>query len=136
MQIHRRSMLRMTAGALAFLPGSRTLHAAAKTTVQQLNVAAEAPVLKRELFTSPAIIDSIELLRGERDYFVRVRSRDGTVGVSVTNSRAAYLYPILNGRVIPYFRPGKIDMKTHLTRRLTPWSTKSSISSARTETCC
>ena len=115
MQIHRRNMLRMTAGALAFLPGSRTLQAAAKTTVQQLDAAAEAPILKRELFTSPVIIDSIELLRGERDYFVRVRSRDGAVGVSVTNSRAAYLYPILNGRVIPYFR-GKDarDLDDHL----------------------
>ena len=117
MQVHRRKMLQMTAGAgaLALLPESHDSQAAAPVTVQQLDAAAEAPVLKREFFTSPVIIESIELLRGRQDYFVRVRSRDGAEGVSVTNSRAAYLYPILNQRVIPYFR-GKDarDLDDHL----------------------
>jgi L-alanine-DL-glutamate epimerase-like enolase superfamily enzyme len=110
-------MLQMTAGAgaLALLPRSRTLRAAAGVSIEQLDAAAEAPVLKRQLFTSPVVIDSIELLRGERDYFVRVRSRDGAEGISVTNSRAAYLYPILNRLVIPYFH-GKDarDLDDHL----------------------
>jgi L-alanine-DL-glutamate epimerase-like enolase superfamily enzyme len=91
-------------GALALLHKPRVALAADDFTVNQLDAAAATPVLKRKLFTSPVLIDSIELLRGERDYFVRVRSRDGAEGISVTNSRAAYLHPILNRQVIPYFR--------------------------------
>jgi L-alanine-DL-glutamate epimerase-like enolase superfamily enzyme len=98
-------MLQMAAGAgaLTILPGSRFAQAAGDFTVQQLDAAAAADVLKRQMFSSPVIIESIELLRGERDYFVRVRSGDGAEGISVTNSRAAYLYPILKRLVIPYF---------------------------------
>ena len=53
--------------------------------------------------TSPVIVESIELLRAGREYVVRVRSTDGAEGISLTNSRAAYLYPILNRLVVPYF---------------------------------
>ncbi|MFQ5928691.1 MAG: mandelate racemase/muconate lactonizing enzyme family protein, partial [Acidobacteriota bacterium] len=46
---------------------------------------------------------------------VRVRSKDGAQGISLTNSRAAYLYAILNQLVIPYFI-GKDarDLESHL----------------------
>jgi L-alanine-DL-glutamate epimerase-like enolase superfamily enzyme len=103
------------AGALSLLSGSKAARAASGVSSQRLDGAAAKPVLKRDEFGSPVIIDSIELLRGRRDYFVRVRSRDGAEGISVTNSRAAYLYPILNQLVIPYFR-GKDarDLETHL----------------------
>ncbi len=89
MHVNRQNMLQMTAaaGTLALLQQSRATRAAGDFTVQQLDAAAAAPVLKREQFASPVIVDSIELLRGERDYFVRVRSRDGAEGISVTNSR-------------------------------------------------
>ena len=117
MHMNRRNMLQMTAaaGAALFLRGKDGLQAAGHATAQQLDVAAATPVLRRELFTSPVIIESVELLRGEHDYFVRVRSRDGAEGVSVTNSRAAYLYPILSQLVTPYFR-GKDarDLDAHL----------------------
>jgi len=105
MHVHRRKMLQMTAGAgaLAVLGERHTVQAAAKATVEQLDAAAAAPVLKRELFSAPVVIESIQLLRGRRDWFVRVRSRDGAEGVAVTNSRAAYLYPILNKLIVPYF---------------------------------
>jgi L-alanine-DL-glutamate epimerase-like enolase superfamily enzyme len=104
--MNRRRALQITAGAgaLSLLPRPQTARAAAPVTVQQLDRAAAAPVLKRELFASPVMIDSVELLRGPRDYFVRVRSRDGAEGISVTNSRAAYLHPILNRLVAPFFR--------------------------------
>ena len=74
-----------------------------KTSLTQLNEAAAAPVLKISSIKSPVKIASIELLRGRRNYFVRTRSTDGAVGVAVTNGRAAYLYPILQKLVIPYF---------------------------------
>ncbi len=106
MLVNRRKILQMAAatGTLALLHKPRVGQAADDFTINQLDAAAATPVLKRKLFNSPVIIDSIELLHGERDYFVRVRSRDGAEGISVTNSRAAYLHPILNRQVIPYFR--------------------------------
>jgi len=60
------------------------------------------------------VIDSIELLKTGRDTFVRVRSRDGAQGISLTNGRA-YLYPIFEQCVAPYFK-GKDarDLETHL----------------------
>jgi L-alanine-DL-glutamate epimerase-like enolase superfamily enzyme len=61
------------------------------------------------------VIESIELLRKDREYIVRVRSKDGAEGVAVTNSRPDYLSPILNKLVIPYFI-GKDarDLEEHL----------------------
>ena len=44
------------------------------------------PVLKKELFTSPVIIQSVELLRWENSYLCRVRSADGAEGISVAHS--------------------------------------------------
>ena len=70
---------------------------------EELQKAASAPVLRLEGIDSPLIIESIRLLRKEREYFVHVRSEDGAEGISVTNSQVEYLYPILNRRVIPYF---------------------------------
>ena len=40
------------------------------------------PVLKKELFTSPVIIDSIEYLRDRNNFLCRVRSKDGAEGIS------------------------------------------------------
>ena len=41
------------------------------------------PVFKRELFPSPVIIESIELLRDRNNFLCRVRSTDGAEGISV-----------------------------------------------------
>ena len=117
MFVNRRRFVQMTAGAgaLSLAEGSRTRAAQTTVDVDQLDRAAAAPILKRDFIKSPVMIESIELLRGKRDYFVRVRSKDGAEGISVTNSRAAYLYPILNKLVIPYFL-GKDarDLEAHL----------------------
>ena len=87
----------------------------ARLTAGELDRAAEAPVLQLDALDTPLLIDSIELLQKGREYFVRVRSKDGAEGLSVTNSRAAYLHPILNRLVIPYFI-GKDarDLEEHL----------------------
>ncbi len=44
------------------------------------------PVLKRELFASPVIIETLELLRYKDSFLCRVRSRDGAEGISVGHS--------------------------------------------------
>ena len=124
MDVNRRRFFELTAGAgvLSALQGCRgvadgprTTSPLSKVTVEELDKAAEKPVLQLDGLSSPVVIQSIELLQKDRDYFVRVRSKDGAEGVALTNERAPYLYPILNKLVIPYFI-GKDarDLETHL----------------------
>jgi L-alanine-DL-glutamate epimerase-like enolase superfamily enzyme len=61
------------------------------------------PVLKRELFASTVIIESLELLRYKDSYLCRVRSRDGAEGISVAHSGIAALYPIFLLYLKPFF---------------------------------
>ncbi len=54
------------------------------------------PVLKKALFTSPVIIETIELLRLGRSFLCRVRSTEKAEGISVSNDLyISSLYPIL-----------------------------------------
>ncbi len=63
----------------------------------------EKPVFHlRRLFKSPVQIESIELLRNGRYFFVRSRSRDGAVGVCQTKQVEDFI-PILLNRVIPFY---------------------------------
>jgi L-alanine-DL-glutamate epimerase-like enolase superfamily enzyme len=48
-----------------------------------LDEALAKPVLRRELFTEPVIIESLELLRDRNSTICRVRSKEGVEGVSV-----------------------------------------------------
>jgi len=52
------------------------------------------PVLKRELFPTPVIIETLELLRYKDSFLCRVRSPDGAEGISVGHSALKALYPI------------------------------------------
>lgn len=61
------------------------------------------PVLKRELFTSPVIIKSVELLRWQDSFLCRVRSADGAEGISVAHSDMKRLYPIFLHKLQPFF---------------------------------
>lgn len=61
------------------------------------------PVLKRELFSSPVIIQSVELLRWGNSYLCRVRSRDGAEGISVAHGGIDRLYPIFLRNLQPFF---------------------------------
>jgi L-alanine-DL-glutamate epimerase-like enolase superfamily enzyme len=105
MKFNRRNFIKsgIGAGILATTQGCVSAVRSGQTSIAQLDKAAAAPVLKAESITSPVKIASVELLRDENDFFVRTRSTDGAIGVSITNSRAAYLYPILQQLVIPYF---------------------------------
>jgi L-alanine-DL-glutamate epimerase-like enolase superfamily enzyme len=62
------------------------------------------PVFRKELFTSPVIIDEIELLRYEDSFLCRVRSTDGQEGISVGHSgQLRSLYPIFLNLIKPFF---------------------------------
>ena len=61
------------------------------------------PVLKRELFATPVIIETLELLRYKDNFLCRVRSRDGAEGLSVGHSRLDALYPLFLHNLQPFF---------------------------------
>lgn len=62
------------------------------------------PVLKKELFTSPVIIERLELLRLQDNFLCRVTSTDGAEGISVGNNmQMIALYPIFTHRLQPFF---------------------------------
>jgi L-alanine-DL-glutamate epimerase-like enolase superfamily enzyme len=61
------------------------------------------PVLKRELFPTPVIIESLELLRYQDNFLCRVRSHDGAEGLSVGHSGLDVLYPIFIHNLQPFF---------------------------------
>lgn len=84
-------------------------------TTADLDAAAARPVLKKDLFDTPVVIDSVGLLKKGNEHLVHVRSQDGAEGIALTNERGAYLYPIFNKLVAPYF-PGKDarDLEEHL----------------------
>jgi hypothetical protein len=111
MRINRRSLLAggIGAGAIGLAPASAAQRKAGAPapggpSPQDLDRAAAAPVLKLDALKSPVIIESIKLLRKDKQYLVHVRSRDGAEGVSFPNPpRADYLDKILKQLVIPFF---------------------------------
>ena len=124
MTLTRRSLLSGTVGGLA-LSACRLQSARHQDThggEEQERLAAELeriaaePVLRKDLFPEPVILESMELLRNGEDIMVRVRSTDGAEGVSVTNSWWLFdTHPILLRRVAPYL-VGKDarDLEAHL----------------------
>src|SRR5262245_44577967 len=73
------------------------------TTDDALYAAAARPVLDAKRFIKdPVIIESVELLRVDREHFVRVRAKGGAEGVSVDNGRIRVLHPILTQLIAPY----------------------------------
>lgn len=52
------------------------------TDYETLDKVLKEPVLKRDLFTTPVTIESLELLRDRDSLLYRVRSRDGAEGIS------------------------------------------------------
>jgi L-alanine-DL-glutamate epimerase-like enolase superfamily enzyme len=111
MRINRRSLLTggIGAGTIGLAPAGAAQRkagtpASGGPSLQDLDRAAAAPVLKLEALKSPVIIESITLLRKDKQYLVQVRSRDGAEGVSFPNPpRADYLDKIFKQLVIPFF---------------------------------
>jgi L-alanine-DL-glutamate epimerase-like enolase superfamily enzyme len=61
------------------------------------------PVLKRELFPVPVVIETLELLRQDDSFLCRVRSRDGAEGLSVGHSGLRVLHPLFVHNLQPFF---------------------------------
>ncbi len=61
------------------------------------------PVLKKELFTAPVIIETLELLHLKDSFLCRVRSTDGSEGISVGHSGMRTLFPIFLNNLQPFF---------------------------------
>ena len=75
-----------------------------QTDYSQLDEVLKQPVLKRDLFSSPVIIESCDLLEYHGNYMVRVRSTDGAEGYCVGhNIRMPHLYPIQLMLINPFF---------------------------------
>src|SRR4051812_8113447 len=118
MKLSRRNFLHLTAAGAAgsvISDGGTAKAIPADTLESRLLEAGKRPGLDAKLFTSPILIESIELLRKGKEHFVRVRSKDGAEGISVDDGRMNVLYPIFNHLVVPYFI-GKDarDLEEHL----------------------
>ena len=113
MAINRRKFLSTTlAGGLASTWPLFSIGRAASAHVldevqnryEKLDQILKQPVFKRDLFNSPVIIDTLELLRYENSFLCRVRSKDGAVGMSVGHSgQLRSLYPIFTNNLQPFF---------------------------------
>lgn len=103
MKCNRRCFLRTATAAGAVSLVSTKFARGASPGVDELDQAAGRPVLDMTGFKEPIVIESVELLRKGREYFVRVRSTDGAEGISVDNGRAEILAPIMKRLVMPYF---------------------------------
>lgn len=68
-----------------------------------LDEALQKSVLKKELFSSPVIIESVELLRFEDSFLCRVRSVEGAEGISVGHSEMQVLWPLFLSKLQPFF---------------------------------
>jgi len=95
--------LAAAAGAMSFADGRQAFANEEQPSIEALDRAAEALVLKLRGIDTPVVIESIELLRNGGEIFVHVRSKDGAEGVALTNGRAGLLHPIFRQAVVPYF---------------------------------
>jgi L-alanine-DL-glutamate epimerase-like enolase superfamily enzyme len=71
---------------------------------EKLDKILQQPVFKKDLFKSPVIIETLELLRNGNSFLCRVRSKNGEEGISVGHGgQLRSLYPIFNNLLKPFF---------------------------------
>jgi L-alanine-DL-glutamate epimerase-like enolase superfamily enzyme len=79
------------------------------------------PVLKRELFTSPVIIETIELLRDRHNFLCRVRSRDGAEGISIGHPyQSRHSWPVMKSLMDGFIGKDARDLDGLITRASEP----------------
>ncbi|MCF7972747.1 MAG: mandelate racemase/muconate lactonizing enzyme family protein [Phycisphaerae bacterium] len=105
MQANRRQFLStaLTGGLAAALPLPSQAAEIRRMAYARLDDILKQPVLKRSLFTTPVMIESVELLRDRNSFICRVRSTDGAEGLSVGHSSMNSLYPIFVNTLQPFF---------------------------------
>src|ERR1043166_5516045 len=105
--LSRRQFLASTATATApatlATPGRAANPPLPVASDDALDRALTQPAFDPRSFKDPLIIESLDLLKAGKDYFVRVRAKSGAEGISVDNGRADILHPLLNKLVFPYF---------------------------------
>ncbi len=74
-----------------------------KSKYARIDEILKKPVLKKDLFTSPVVIETVELLRYEGNFLCRVRSKDGAEGISVGHNDLSILFPIFLRKLQPFF---------------------------------
>ena len=74
-----------------------------KSRYAKLDEILKRPILKKELFTTPVIVETLELLRFGNSFLCRVHSKDGAEGISVGHSDLSTLFPIFLKKLQPYF---------------------------------
>lgn len=102
----RRFISTAFAGGLASLPsGARgaSISPALAARYSKLDDILKEPVLKKQLFKAPVLIESLELLRLGDSFLCRARSRDGAEGISVAHSGMSTLFPIFLKNLQPFF---------------------------------
>ncbi len=106
MSSNRRQFLEKSflAGAgISFLSGTSSIQNKS-ADYSKLDKALQEPVLKKEYFPEPVIIESCDLLKYKGNYMIRVRSKDGAEGYCVGhNHRMPHLFPIQLMLVNPFF---------------------------------
>ncbi len=108
-KMNRRNFLRkasLGAAGSSFLlaPRNRDDESGNSVTCDQLDEILSRPVLKKELFSEPVIIEQVSLLRYGDSFLCKVVSRDGAEGICVSNDLYMdALYPIFVKRVQPFF---------------------------------
>lgn len=105
MKTNRRRFLgtTLTGGLAAAWPRSCDASVTMRPNYARLDEILQQPVLKKELFTAPVIIESLELLHYRGSYLCRVRSSDGAEGMSVAHSGMRSFYPIFVNSLQPFF---------------------------------
>jgi L-alanine-DL-glutamate epimerase-like enolase superfamily enzyme len=100
----RKFLSTAVAGGMASAPlCSAAASPAVTARYQKLDSILKQPVLKKELFQSPVVIETLELLRLDDRYLCRVRSRDGAEGIAVAHSGMNTLFPIFLRNLRPFF---------------------------------
>ena len=96
------------AAALPLSFNSRTISPARSgiytTDYSRLDQILRQPLFKKELFSSPVIIETLELLRYGSSFLCRVKSKEGAEGMSVGHSgQLKSQYPIFTNLLQPFF---------------------------------
>lgn len=104
MWIDRRRMISGLLAGGAGVQGAQRQRAGGRLQERfvRLDAVLKQPVLKKHLFSTPVILESVELLRLDNRFLCRVRSRDGAEGISVAHSEMRNLYPIFLRRIQPF----------------------------------
>jgi L-alanine-DL-glutamate epimerase-like enolase superfamily enzyme len=100
MKINRRQVL--SAAAAGALPSAAGAAETVNERYRKLDGILQSPVLKKQLFKTPVIIESVELLRLANGFICRVRSKDGAEGIAVAHTGMSTLFPIFLKNVQPF----------------------------------